>query len=90
MNDCEKKPAVGGRIGGDAGGAAPGEPLRTPTAQGPDRKGAPFPEIQARASAAALILTAIVVEGQVWLDGEDIYRRDRDVTEVRTRIGLLV
>jgi phosphate transport system ATP-binding protein len=29
------------------------------------------------------------VEGQVWLDGEDIYRRDRDVTEVRTRIGLL-
>lgn len=30
------------------------------------------------------------VEGQVWLDGEDIYRRDRDVTEVRTRIGLLV
>jgi phosphate transport system ATP-binding protein len=29
------------------------------------------------------------VEGEVWLDGEDIYRRDRDVTEVRTRIGLL-
>ncbi|MBU6349898.1 MAG: phosphate ABC transporter ATP-binding protein [Chloroflexi bacterium] len=29
------------------------------------------------------------LEGEVWLDGEDIYRRDRDVTEVRTRIGLL-
>ena len=31
----------------------------------------------------------VLVEGEVWLDGEDIYRRDRDVTEVRTRIGLL-
>jgi phosphate transport system ATP-binding protein len=29
------------------------------------------------------------VEGQVLLDGEDIYGRDQDVTEVRTRIGLL-
>lgn len=29
------------------------------------------------------------VEGQVLLDGEDIYARDQDVTEIRTRIGLL-
>jgi phosphate transport system ATP-binding protein len=29
------------------------------------------------------------VEGQVLLDGEDVYARDQDVTEVRTRIGLL-
>jgi phosphate transport system ATP-binding protein len=29
------------------------------------------------------------VEGQVWLDGVDIYGRGVDVTEVRTRIGML-
>lgn len=29
------------------------------------------------------------VEGQVLLDGADVYARDQDVTEVRTRIGLL-
>lgn len=29
------------------------------------------------------------IEGQVLLDGEDIYDRGQDVTEVRTRIGLL-
>lgn len=29
------------------------------------------------------------IEGQVLLDGRDIYGRDQDVTEVRTRIGLL-
>jgi phosphate transport system ATP-binding protein len=31
----------------------------------------------------------IRVTGQVWLDGTDIYGRDVDVTEVRTRIGML-
>lgn len=29
------------------------------------------------------------IEGQVYHEGEDIYSRDQDVTEVRTRIGLL-
>ena len=32
---------------------------------------------------------AVRVEGQVLLEGEDIYNRDQDVTEIRTRIGLL-
>ena len=29
------------------------------------------------------------IEGQILLEGEDIYARDQDVTEIRTRIGLL-
>ncbi len=32
---------------------------------------------------------SVRVEGQVLLDGEDIYSRDQDVTEIRTRVGLL-
>ena len=32
---------------------------------------------------------AVRVSGQVLLDGEDIYHRGQDVTEIRTRIGLL-
>lgn len=32
---------------------------------------------------------AVRVEGQVLLDGEDIYARGQDVTEIRTRVGLL-
>jgi hypothetical protein len=31
MGRAKRKPAVGRRIGGDAGGAASGEPLRAPT-----------------------------------------------------------
>jgi phosphate transport system ATP-binding protein len=31
----------------------------------------------------------VLVEGQVLLDEDDIYARDQDVTEIRTRIGLL-
>jgi phosphate transport system ATP-binding protein len=31
----------------------------------------------------------IRVEGQVWLSGQDIYGRSLDVTEVRTRVGML-
>jgi phosphate transport system ATP-binding protein len=34
-------------------------------------------------------MDAVHVTGQVLLDGEDIYRPGMDVTEVRTRIGLL-
>jgi phosphate transport system ATP-binding protein len=32
---------------------------------------------------------SVRVEGQVLLDGEDIYGSGQDVTEIRTRIGLL-
>jgi phosphate transport system ATP-binding protein len=32
---------------------------------------------------------SVRVEGSVLLDGQDIYARDHDVTEIRTRVGLL-